>query len=198
MHQNLMSKKDLELTSVFRTVDQGLGSTRRGNVHYILRKPNLLRVTASMGKDRIIVISDGKTLTIHNPNKRRYQTFDADGSIVGNLYKVSGLLGLSVRMIDFFWSVDFLATTSDRAELKKLSARKFGSKICDGFNVQYSDDDWSVWLERSDTLLPCYLISKRKDGSALMTQTNTITWKPKPAITDDTFKFVAPKGHKSE
>jgi hypothetical protein len=194
MHQYFMSKQDLEFTSNFRMVNQGLGTTRSGNVHFILRRPNLLRVTASKGKDRIVAISDGKTLTIHNPNRRRYQTINADDSIAGNLYMVSGLLGMSMPILDFFWSVDFLATTGDRAKLKKLSARKSGSKTCDGFNVQYKDDDWSVWVERSDTLLPCYLISNRAHGSALL----TLTWKPKPAITDDTFNFVAPKGHKSE
>ena len=65
-------------------------------------------------------------------------------------------------------------------------------------NIKYHDDDWSVWLDRSNALLPCLLISKSTDGNALTTQTNTVAWKAKPNITANTFRFVAPKAHKKD
>jgi hypothetical protein len=198
MHQYLMAQRDIELSSNIQVVNQALGATRNGTVTYILRKPNLLRVNARLGGNNIVAISDGKTLTVHEPSKRKYRSFDTDETNIGNLYKASGLLGREVRMIDFFWSVDYLATVGDRATLKKISARKFGSKTCDGYNIQYGEDDFSVWLERSDPFLPCHLVSKRKDGSGLTTQTNTMSWKTKPAIAKNTFEFSPPKGHTSE
>jgi len=198
MHGHLIAAKDLELTTNFRSVDTGLGTTRSGKVHYILRKPNLMRVTATLANEKLVVVSDGKILTIHEPNKRRYREFDAKDSIVGNLYLTAGLVGKQVRMIDFFWSVDYLASVGGHAKLKKLPSRKVGAKTCDGFNIKYHDDDWSVWLERSNVLLPCLLISKSTDGNALTTQTNTVAWKAKPNITANTFRFVAPKAHKKD
>lgn len=195
MHEHLIAANDLEFTTQFSIVNKTLGRNQSGTVHYILRKPNQLRVTAKLGNERIVVVSDGETLSIDESHKRKYRQVPADDTILGSLYRSAGLAGVQVRMIDFFWSVDYLADIGGAAWLKKLSPQTLGSKTCDGFNIQNSDDNWSVWLERSDNRLPCRLISKKKDGDALTTQTNTFNWKANPTITADTFKFVAPKGH---
>lgn len=204
MHNHLIAAKDLEFTTKFSIVDKAMGRNQSGTVHYVLRKPNLLRVTATLGKKNLFLVSDGGTLIIHEANKGKYRRVPAADTIVGNLYLASGLLSIPVRMVDFFWSVDYLnflgsvddlADVSGVAKLTKLPAQTVGTKTCDGFNIQYSDDNWSVWLERSKIRLPCRLVSKRKDGSALTTQTNSFAWKANPTIKADAFLFVAPKGH---
>ena len=62
MHDYLISAKDIEVTSNFSSVDKALGTTASGSVHYILRKPNLLRVTANLKRGKVVVFSDGELL----------------------------------------------------------------------------------------------------------------------------------------
>jgi hypothetical protein len=196
MHQYLVSAKDLDVTSSFSSVDQALGTSTSGSVHYILRKPNLLRVTASLKRGKVIVISDGKLLTIHETAARQYRRSPAPEDTLAGLYRAAGVLGMPTRMFDFFWSIDYLADIDEPAKLTKLNSQKIGGKTCDGFNIKYSDDNWSVWLDRSETPLPCRLESRRKDSSALTVQTNTFVWNVPPAIDARTFQFTAPAGHK--
>jgi hypothetical protein len=198
MHKELIAAKDVDLKSNFRKTDPILGQASSGNVHYILRRPNLMRVTATTKKGQFVVVSDGKVLTVHEPRRRRYQQMPAEDSIVGNLYLVAGLVGLEIRLVDFFWSVDYLATGNDYGRVGKLDQQSFRGKTCDGFKVVRGEGAWSVWLDRSATRLPCHLISKRKDGSAFVTQTNTLTWKFAPETPESTFSFSAPKGHRKE
>ena len=198
MHDYLISAKDIEVTSNFSSVDKALGTTASGSVHYILRKPNLLRVTANLKRGKVVVFSDGELLTLHKPAAREYRRSPAPENTLAGLYRAAGVLGVPTRMFDFFWSVDYLAEidTSAPAQLTKLKSQKIGGKTCDGFNIKYGDDDWTVWLERAEPPLPCRLISRRKDTSGLTIQTNNFAWKARPKIDARTFQFTPPKGHK--
>lgn len=198
MHGYIQKAKELEFTTQFRTVDKVLGQNTSGSVHYMVRHPNLLRVTARLPSGMLVIVSDGTTLTIHQPREKRYEEFSADATVVGSLYLAAGLLGKQTRLIDFFWSTDYLSVDQTGGRVGTLDTKKFGSKTCDGFRVQRETDLWDVWLERSPARLPCYVLSKTSDGSALMTQTNTLTWKSNPQFTKSTFRFVAPAGHKKE
>ncbi|MGI9424243.1 MAG: DUF2092 domain-containing protein [Hyphomicrobiaceae bacterium] len=198
MHESIRQSHDLEFNTSFRAVDEVLGQTRTGTVHYQIRQPRQLRVTAKVSKSTIVVVSDGTILTIHEPNKRRYREFEAKESILGSLYTAAGLLGAQVRLIDFFWSVDFLSIGGDRANVERLEAKSFDGRTCDGVRVERGNDVWDVWIERTSARRPCHLISRTKDGSALMTQTNTIRWTANPAFNAETFRFTAPAGHNKE
>ena len=198
MHNYIREAKELEFTTRFRAVDKVLGQNATGSVHDMVRQPNLLRVTAKLPSGTVVVVSDGTTLTIHEPNKRRYREFEAKDSAVGSLYIAAGLLGTQTRLIDFFWSIDYLSVDRTGGRIGTLDTKTFGSKTCDGFRVQRDLEFWDVWLERSSARLPCYVVSKTTDGSASMTQTNELTWKSNPQFKEDTFRFVAPSGHKKE
>jgi outer membrane lipoprotein-sorting protein len=198
MHAHFTRARSIEFDTTFQTVDKVLGRRQRGTVRYILRKPNLLRVTADLPKGKVVIVSDGRTLTIHEPKRRKYREAKANDSIVGNLYLAAGLLGEQVRMIDFFWSINYIATLGEQGSLKLLPARKFGAATCDGFNIKRDQDSWDIWLRQSGIPLPCYLVSKRTDGTALVTQSNTFDWKSKTTATDQTFRFTPPPGHTKE
>lgn len=198
MHANLKAARELEFTTTFKIVDRVIGTSRSGTVKYQLRQPNLLRVTVTSGKQNLVVVSDGQVLVIHKRNQRKYRESRAKDSIVGSLYTVAGLVGVQPRMIDFFWSVDYLATLGGFPKITSTGPRKIGSKTCDGVRLVYKEDEWNVWLERSERRFPCRLISRRKDGSAFTTQTNTFIWPKKRQIADSEFQFRPPRGHKRE
>ncbi|MGI9409420.1 MAG: DUF2092 domain-containing protein [Hyphomicrobiaceae bacterium] len=198
MHSTFQKSDKLYFVTNFRVVDRAIGRTQNGLVRYQVKAPNLLRATATIDGKVVTVVSDGETLTIHEPQKRSYREHSARKSVVGNLYLASGLLGLQARLIDFLWSVEYLAVGGGTGWVSKLASRQFSGRTCDGFKVARGDDTWSVWLDRSDERRPCYVVSSRLDGSALVTQMNTLTWKPTKDISAGTFHFTAPKGHQRE
>ena len=196
MHANLVKASELDFVTRFQGTNSTLGQSYSGKAHFIVRQPNRLRVTATTSKGKFVIVSDGKVLTIHQPAKRQFRQMQARDSIVGNLYLVAGLIGVEIRMIDFFWTVDYLAARLGYGEVKPGSARKFGEKTCDGYTLARDQDRWQIWIDRSPQRWPCHLVSQRVDGNAALTQTNAFTWQVAPKISDRTFKFVAPKGHR--
>ncbi len=196
MRSQLIDVKELEFTTQFHVVDKVLGKNVRGSVEYKIRKPNLLRVTAKLPTGTVVLISDGKTLTIHEPNRKRYEEMPAKDSIVGTVYLAAGNLGEQTRLVDFFWTVDYLAVGGDPGGVGTLKPKTFGSKVCDGFIVERAPEVWSVWLERSSDRRPCYVVSKSTGGSAFVTQTNALRWSSSPNFPEGTFRFVPPAGHR--
>ena len=198
MHANLVKARGLDFETRFQGSDATLRTSDRGTARFIVRQPNLLRITATTSKGSFVIVSDGKALTIHEPAKRRYRQIPAKDSIVGNLYLVAGLVGVEIRMIDFFWTVDYLAGDLGYGLVTQNGAKKFGAKVCDGYRVARDQDRWDIWVDRSAERWPCHLISKRIDGNAALSQTNAFTWQLAPKISASTFKFAPPKGHKPE
>lgn len=196
MHANLVKAPELDFVTRFQGTNATVGQSYSGQAHFIVRQPNLLRVTATTSKGRFVIVSDGKVLTIHQPAKRQFRQMQARDSIVGNLYLVAGLIGVEIRMVDFFWTVDYLAARLGYGEVKAGTAKRFGDKTCDGYTLARDQDRWQVWIDRSPQRWPCHLVSKRVDGNAALTQTNAFTWQVAPAIAGGTFSFVAPEGHR--
>ena len=196
MRSHLRDAKDLEFTTQFHVVDKVLGKNVKGSVEYKIRKPNLLRITAKLPTGTVVLISDGKTLTIHEPNRKRYEEMLAKDTVVGTIYLAAGNLGEQARLVDFFWTVDYLAVGGGSGEVGTLKPQTIGSKVCDGFTVQRAQEAWSVWLVRSSDRLPCYVISKSTGGSAFVTQTNALRWNPSPNFPEGTFRFVPPASHR--
>lgn len=198
MHANLIDAGELDFVTRFEGTNATLGKSYRGQARFMVRKPNLLRVTATTSRGSFVIVSNGKVLTIHQPKKRRYRQMPARDSIVGNLYLVAGLIGFEIRMIDFFWTVDYLAARLDYGEVKAGKSRKFGEKDCDGYALARDQDRWEVWIDRSPQRWPCHLVSRRVDGNSALTQTNAFTWQLSPALSPGSFEFEAPKGHLAE
>jgi hypothetical protein len=198
MHEHMISASQLDFTTEVTVFDRTLGTTSKGSVHFILRKPNLLRVTAVLGEEKLNIVSDGTVLTIHKPNDHSYRQYDARKTIIANLDLAAGLQVVQARMVEFFMNMDYLKSTDGTVRIHKLPDRKIANKTCAGFNIVYDDYDWQIWLEQSGYRLPCRLVSKRLGGYDSLTQTNIFSWKAKSNHTLDDFKFVPLKGDKKE
>ncbi len=184
MHDGLIGAQELEFVTTFTRTDPAIG-TQRGTVHYFVRKPNIVRVDAKRNGTQFTMISDGDDVYIDEGHGDT-RIDKAKDSVLANLYMASTLAGVPVWLVDFFWSIDYLETVGDKTMIAAIPAIQVGGKTCDGYNIKYSDDDWNVWLERSEERRPCRVVSRRLDGSALTVQTNDLIWKT-PAFTDRTF-----------
>lgn len=162
---------------------------RAGNARFIIGNPDKFRVELTSSKGEFIFVSDGTTLTIYRPGAHKFARVGARDSIVGTMYLAIGLLGGQARLIDFLWTVQ----DGDRVSLENQDTATTGT-TCDRMKVRRFEDEWDVWLERSDVPLPCKIVSRRTDAHDRLVQTNVFRWKRDPAIAPDTFSFSPPQG----
>jgi hypothetical protein len=109
------------------------------------------------------------------------------------MYAAAGILAAQARVLDFFWTVDY-ASISEEVRVSAIKATIVGNRKCNGFSVERFEDRWEVWLEATGVPMPCKLISRRKDGSALTVQSNEFKWVMTPNYSAKTFEFSAPQG----
>jgi hypothetical protein len=194
MHRIISKSRDLEFQTSFhisRTVMKGTSGTAR----FFTRQPNLFRVEVTYkNKKKYIFVSDGKTLTIHLPNKRKFAQVPARDSIVGTMYFAAGTMMIQARVVDFFWTTDFWATLGDEVRVAAIGRSIIKGRECNRIGVHRFEDKWEVWLEKTGAPLPCKLVSRKTDGSGLTVQTNEFHWNIKPEFPPEMFVFTPPQG----
>jgi hypothetical protein len=196
MHQIISKTRDLEFQTSFhisRKIMRGTSGTAR----FFTRQPNLFRVEVTYkNKKKYIFVSDGKTLTIHLPNKRKFAQVPARDSIVGTMYFAADTMMIQARMIDFFWTTDLWAAVGEVVKISALGTSAIKGRECNRVSIRRHEEKWEVWLEKSGPPLPCKLVSRRTDGAAFTVQTNEFHWNIKPTFPPETFVFTPPQGSK--
>lgn len=196
MHDYLRDSPQLHFMTAFRVSSPTSALRSQGTAEFFIRQPNSFRVEVSSTRRKTVYISDGATLTIYRPNERKFVQVSADDSILGTMYLATGLLRIQARMIDFFWTIDYLTIGYSEGKITPMGSEKIGKLECDRFKVQRFEDTWEVWLEKNGTPLPCKLISQRTDGTRLTSQVNEFTWMDNKAFDAETFAFSPPEGSK--
>lgn len=193
MHDYLRNTNDLEFRTML-TRDDKVGRSTRANVKFQIREPNLFRVEAVANGQTTIYLSDGKSLTVFRPRSGKYMQMPARDTIIGTMYGATGILAQQARVVDFFWTVDYLATIGEDVRvLDKGSVEKIDGQQCRRLSVDRMDDSWDVWVAEGDLPLPCKLVSRRRDTSAQV-QSNYFEWTATPKFAADTFVFTPPAG----
>ena len=194
MHVYLREAADLEFRTTARDSGEVKALGRSGSARFQIRKPNLFRVEAVVDGQATIYVSDGKTLTIFRPGTGKYMQLPARDTIVGTMYGATGILAQQARIVDFFWTVDYLEVVGEDVRvLDKDAVQNISGHDCRRYSVDRMDDSWDVWIAQGDLPLPCRLISRRRDTSAQV-QSNEFAWTATPKFTSDTFVFTPPAG----
>jgi hypothetical protein len=195
MHDWLRKSQTLAFETTFHVSNRVQGGlNQRGTVKYQIQKPNSFRVDLQSGGKRHILVSDGSTMTIYHPARKVYATLEASDSIVGTMYKAIGALTLQARMIEFFWTVDYLAATGEDVQVTAFGGEKIRGKSCQKYRVKRFEEEWDVWIERSGTPYLCKLVSRTTDQTAFTVQTNIFSWNKQPQFKSGLFNFKPPAG----
>ena len=192
MHGYLKTN-DLAFRSQFSNNDKVLGGSRSGVAEFSVRGPNLFRVKIDGGRSELFV-SDGKALWVYRSASRKYVKFAAKDSVLGTMYAATGLMFMPTRILDAFWTVDYLETLDEDVRIEALSDAKVSGRDCRGVRVVRFEDTFDFWLDPAAPHLPCKLVSRRSDGSSEAVTTHVFTWNTKPDFTAATFQFSPPKG----
>jgi hypothetical protein len=195
MHDYLRNRTDLEFRTTFRRTAETLGLSKVGSAHFRIRRPNLFRVEAVEGNTSAIYVSDGKTLTIFRSKGQKYTQVMARDTIIGTMYAAIGVLAEQARIVDFFWTVDYLTIAGEYVRIAdKGVTETIAGRQCRRISVDRMHDSWDVWVAQADPPLPCKLVSRRRDDPSVPVHSNEFTWTTNPIFTTETFSLPAPPG----
>jgi len=196
MHNYLRNSSRLHFETSFRVSSPTSAHRVQGTALFFIQQPHSFRVEVSSNKRTTLYVSDGDTLSIYRPGERKFVRLPADKSILGTMYLATGLLKIQARMIDFFWTVDYMTIGASEGRVTSAGSEIVGGKKCDRFTVERFEDIFDVWLEENSIPLPCRLVSKRTDGTSLTSQANEFKWMDSQSFRAETFQFSPPEGTK--
>lgn len=194
MHAHLRQNADARFTTEFQITADVAGLGKRGKALFMTRQPNLFRVEVTIGNQLTHFISDGTTLTIYRPAQKRYAQLRAKDSIVGTMYKATGVLALQARVVDFIWTADYLVTLREDVRVLDKGIETVGGRPCRRMLVERMEDSWDAWIASEGAPLPCRLVSRRRDDPARTQQTTDFTWAPDAVTPAERFTFSPPAG----
>lgn len=195
MHEMLTRSTDIEYKTKVRQADHTAGRALAFEAHVRARKPNFFNVEVTAPKGAFLLVSDGKNISVVNRRTKQYAQFLSRPSLLWSMNMATNMMAFDARLLDFMWSAKYVEREGGFRVLKSLPPATISGKTCDGFVVQRDDYQWEVWLDQK-TELPCRLVSIRRDGSALLIQTNDLEWVTAPRFKDDLFTFTPPPGGK--
>jgi outer membrane lipoprotein-sorting protein len=65
--QDYAGSNALDFQTTFDARSETVG-TVRGSVHFLIQRPNFFRIEGTAGHTTFVLVSDGQTMTIYNPN----------------------------------------------------------------------------------------------------------------------------------
>jgi hypothetical protein len=187
-----LKSSPLDFETSFDARSQG-DELYRGTAHFLIRRPNQLRIETSSGGRSYVVVSDGKVLTIYNPHLRKFAQMPAPESPAAAVGLLAGEMGVESQVLNFLGAADDVVAGADGMKVAAAGSSAIAGQQCDGFTVvdRMGDNKWEAWLEKNDVPLLCKLIYHSVSGPA---QTNEFSWKPTPVFSSDTFVFSPPEG----
>jgi outer membrane lipoprotein-sorting protein len=196
--QDFVASNSLDFQTTFNARDVALG-TVRGSAHFLIQRPNLFRIEASRGHTTYILVSDGQTMTIYNPQEQKFTQLRAPATPADGLSLLTGLASVQTQILRLVGLIRDVADGTKGTQVTAAGSSTIGDRLCDRFSIVESrytsaEERWDVWLEHKDVPLPCKFVVS--DGVTYDVQTNEFNWKLNPVLSPEMFKFNPPTGSK--
>ena len=142
-----------------------------------------------------IFFYDGKTLTLFNPSDKVYATEPAPGTIEGVLDYARESLGLTVPVADLVYRNAFPLLMQDVIFAVVVGKTFINGIKCDHLLFSRPGVDFQVWVADGGKPLPIkYVVTDTGTPARVSITTVMSDWNVAPAVGDDRFTFVPPKG----
>ncbi|XZG71893.1 DUF2092 domain-containing protein [Chitinibacteraceae bacterium HSL-7] len=135
---------------------------------------------------------DGKHATLYAPTKGYYATVEAPATVGELINVLDEKYGVDVPLADLFEWSGTEASTSEFEAARYAGAAVINDRVCDQYAYRSQGAQWQLWIERSDTPLPCRLAIANDDEDRLRT-TITYHWHTSAKFSPSQFVFKAPK-----
>lgn len=164
-----------------------------GTLDLKVHRPDAFKVVATSDTRIREMYYDGKLFTIYAPVLGFYADFPAPQTIGLTLDKARTEYDIEVPLADLFtWGTD----QTIRARIKEallIRPEQIGNRTCMHYAFRQEKVDWQLWLEESDTPLPCKIIITSRVDPAMPQYTAVLHWDTAANIPASTLAFSAPE-----
>jgi hypothetical protein len=163
----------------------------------IVSRPNKLRAERKGDLVSQIFFYNGKTLTLYSPADKVYATEPAPGTIEGVLDFTRESLGLLVPVADLVYRNAYELLMQEVTFAAVIGKSAINGVKCDHLLFSRPGVDFQVWVTDGGKPLPRkYVVTDTATPARLSVVSVMSDWSVAPAVADDRFAFVPPKGTK--
>src|SRR5262249_8026498 len=153
-----------------------------GSVHFQIKRPNLFRIEGTAGREKYVLVSDGKSMIIYNAGEGRYTEVPAPASAADGLGLLVGLASTQSQLLQLVAVISDVSSGDADTKVTSGGADQVGGRQCKRFSVVRNTDswwpeNWEVWLEDNDLPLLCKFKVTTTDSLSRDVQTNQFVWK---------------------
>jgi hypothetical protein len=180
------------------THDQVLRSGRKiqvgAAVDVAVRRPNRLHAVRNGDKRSLQMWYDGKTMTILDPGKNVYTTFDVPDTIDAALDHAVEEYGLVAPAADLVFSDPYEVLTENITSGFHAGMSRVNGVACHHLAFEQDAIDWQIWIEDGKQPVPRKLVITYKEEPGEPQYTAVFSkWEFLAQIPDDVFVFKKPK-----
>ncbi|MDM0049619.1 DUF2092 domain-containing protein [Variovorax sp. J22R115] len=160
-----------------------------------VRRPNGIHADmADDGGDRKLLVYNGRTATLFDPQTKYYATVQAPPTLreVANL--LNDRYGIELPAADLFaWGTDKVDTSGIRSA-DFLGVTQVDGVLTDHFALRQDGFDWQIWIEQGRTPVPRKLLITTTSDPAKPQHSVLMRWNLAPKFAAGIFDFKPPAG----
>ena len=147
-----------------------------GEVDLAVHRPDAFKVVSQADTRTREMYYDGESFTIFAPRLGYYASFDAPPTIGQTLDAARTRYGIEVPLADLFtWGTDQTIRSRIR-EAMVILPETVGGRRCIHYAFRQDNVDWQLWLEDSETPLPCKLVITSTDDPSMPQYSSVLHW----------------------
>jgi hypothetical protein len=158
-------------------------------------RPNKIRAERKGDLVDQVFYYNGTTLTLYNPSSNVYATEPASDTFEEMFIYLYDTLGFGTPISDLVYSDSFPLLMKDVIFAAVIGKSFINSVKCDHLLFSRPGVDFQVWVSEGSKPLPLkYVVTDTTIAGLMSVVTIMSDWNVAPAVDDDEFTFVPPKG----
>src|SRR5207248_47003 len=154
-------------------------------------RPDKIRVTRDGGFSNVVMIFDGKTLTIVHEDANTYAQANTPGTLDHLFDELQVKYHKPTPCADLILPNAYDELMAGVTDVKDLGSGVIGGKECDHFAFRKEDIDWQIWIAQGGRPYPCrYVITSKQVDQSPQYSVQIKDWKTGGAVAADNFGFT--------
>jgi hypothetical protein len=142
----------------------------------------------------MVVIFDGKTLTLNEKNSNVYARIEGSGTI-DDAFRAISFIGLDAPAADLLYADSYAGLVTGVSQGVYLGTAYVQGAECHHLAFRADRVDWQLWVQTGDTPLPLkYVVTSKWVTGAPQYVVQFRDWNTKPQIEAGQFTFIMPEG----
>jgi hypothetical protein len=172
--------------------EQKLSLASSGTV--TINRPDKISVTRSGGFADVVLVFDGKTMTLFGKNRNLYVQIDIPGTLDHLVDELKDTYHRPLPAADLLLSNAYDQLMPDVTDVKDLGSGVIGGVECDYFAFRQKEVDWQIWIAQGARPYPCrYVITSKLIPGEPQYSVQFRDWKVGKEVAAADFSFKVPK-----